>query len=194
MSFLSKAIFAFRALPTLVVHSLSSQREIVDGDIAYWRVRNRIESRGVRAFLALMTWPEFRSVINYRIPYSRLVSWLAGRGAPALYILTPNISPGFYISHGFATIVHCRSIGKNCAVSQQVTVGFNGYGADDCPIIGDNVNIKAGAKVVGKIEIGNNVTIGANAVVVKSVPDDCVVVGVPAYIVRRNGVSCREPL
>ncbi|MEO0490941.1 MAG: serine acetyltransferase, partial [Cyanobacteria bacterium J06659_2] len=62
------------------------------------------------------------------------------------------------------------------------------------PWIGDNVRITAGAKVIGGVKIGNNVTVGANAVVVKNVPDDCVVVGVPAYIVRRNGVKVKEEL
>jgi serine O-acetyltransferase len=56
------------------------------------------------------------------------------------------------------------------------------------------VTIYAGAKVLGPIRIGHRVTIGANAVVVKDVPDDCVVVGVPAQIIRRGGVKVREPL
>lgn len=57
----------------------------------------------------------------------------------------------------------------------------------DAPTILDNVSIKAGAKVLGKITIGNNVIIGANAVVVKDVPDNCTVVGVPAYIIKKEG-------
>ncbi|MFL6463660.1 MAG: serine O-acetyltransferase, partial [Bryobacteraceae bacterium] len=56
------------------------------------------------------------------------------------------------------------------------------------PIIGDHVTIYAGAKVLGPIRIGHHVTIGANAVVVKSVPDHCVVAGVPAQIIRRDGI------
>lgn len=61
-------------------------------------------------------------------------------------------------------------------------------------MIGDNVNILPEAKVIGKINIGNNVTIGANAVVNKDVPEKCTVAGVPAYIVRRNGVRTTENL
>jgi serine O-acetyltransferase len=59
----------------------------------------------------------------------------------------------------------------------------------------DNVRIGAGAKVIGKVVVGNNCIIGANAVIVKDVPDNCTVVGVyPVYIVRRDGVKVKEIL
>ena len=57
------------------------------------------------------------------------------------------------------------------------------------PIIGDNVFIGAGAKILGPIKIGNGAVIGANAVVTKNVPDNCTVVGVPAKIIKKNNVS-----
>jgi len=61
-------------------------------------------------------------------------------------------------------------------------------------VILDNVVVHAGAKIIGAVTVGNNVIVGANAVVVKSVPDDCTVVGVPAYIIKRNGIKMRENL
>lgn len=64
----------------------------------------------------------------------------------------------------------------------------------DCPMIGDNVVIASGAKILGDVHIGNNVIIGANAVVVKDVPDNCTVVGVPAYIIKKNGIKINEKL
>lgn len=88
---------------------------------------------------------------------------------------------GLYIQHGFATIITAESIGKNVWINQQVTIGYNG---DKAPIIGDNVVICAGAKVVGGVRVGNNVTIGANAVVTKDIPDNSVVGGVPAKILK----------
>lgn len=54
------------------------------------------------------------------------------------------------------------------------------YGGDDIPVLGDNVEIGVGAKVLGRIHIGNNVKIGANAVVIRDVPDGATAVGVPA--------------
>nr|WP_275994314.1 hypothetical protein [Argonema antarcticum] len=83
-------------------------------------------------------------------------------------------------------------IGENCWINQQVSIGYKDKTGR--PKIGDNVRITAGAKVLGNITVGNNVTVGANAVVIKNVPDNCVVVGVPAYIVKKNGLKVKEEL
>ncbi len=74
-------------------------------------------------------------------------------------------------------------IGKNCTIYQNVTIGQNN---NKYPIIGDNVTIYAGAIIFGNIKIGNNVVIGANSVVNCSIPDNCVVAGVPAKIINHN--------
>ena len=75
---------------------------------------------------------------------------------------------------------------------QQVTIGFR----DDsnAPSLGDGVTVNAGAKVIGGLHVGDRSKIGANAVVVKDVPPDVTVVGVPARIVRRNGLRVDEAL
>jgi serine O-acetyltransferase len=113
---------------------------------------------------------------------------------PAFYINTASIGPGLFLQHPFATIIDAKSIGKNCWINQQVTVGHTDATGLSHPTIGDNVFIFAGAKTLGGITIGDGAVIGAGAVVTKSVPAGCTVVGNPAYIVRRNGVKCREPL
>ncbi|MHB8846860.1 MAG: serine O-acetyltransferase [Burkholderiales bacterium] len=109
-----------------------------------------------------------------------------------LFIRTPRIGPGLFIQHGFATIIAAREIGDNCFINQQVTVGYSN--ATDAPTIGNNVSISAGAKVIGGIHIGDNVKIGANAVVVKNVPANVTVVGVPGRIVKRDGKRVNESL
>lgn len=96
-----------------------------------------------------------------------------------------KVSGGLYISHGFSTIIVAKSIGKNCWINQQVTIGATAL--HDCPTIGNDVYIFAGALVLGNITIGNNVKIGAGAVVTKSVPNNCTVVGNPARIVTKDG-------
>jgi serine O-acetyltransferase len=91
---------------------------------------------------------------------------------------TTQIGRGFYIGHfGGIIISPSAKIGENVNISQQVTIGVSGQGDKrGCPIIGDNVYIAPGAKIFGKISIGNNVKIGANAVVYKDVPDNVNVV------------------
>ncbi|TKB23959.1 serine acetyltransferase [Desulfopila sp. IMCC35006] len=100
-----------------------------------------------------------------------------------------DIGPGFYIGH-FGNIIlgGDTKIGKNCNISQEVTVGYAGRGNKwGLPVIGDYVYIGPGAKIFGKIVIGNHVAIGANAVVTKDLPDMAVAVGVPAKIISFQG-------
>ena len=76
-------------------------------------------------------------------------------------------------------------IGENCTIFQHTTFGAaHGKGKDGAPIIGDNVMVGVGASVLGKIKIGNNVSIGAHAVVVCDIPDNAVVVGIPAKVIK----------
>lgn len=101
---------------------------------------------------------------------------------------TTNIGKGLYIPHAGTIVVNAGTvIGDNCTILQGVTVGSNffkeRYGA---PIIGNNVYIGAGAKIIGSIRIGDNVTIGANSVVTKDVPSDVVVAGIPATIISHK--------
>jgi serine O-acetyltransferase len=87
---------------------------------------------------------------------------------------------------GIAVVVHKRAvIGRNCMIGPRVTIGGTS-GHFDVPVIGDNCILHTGAVVIGPIRLGCNVVVGANAVVNKSVPDHCVVAGVPAKIIKRN--------
>jgi serine O-acetyltransferase len=164
-------------------------------DVKKWLIFTGLDKKyNVQSgFLYLMTFlQEYRNLYYYRIGFIK--NFLKYLCAPmnTLFILARDIGPGLFIQHGFSTIISAESIGKDCWINQQVTIGFTNK--TDRPIIGDNVIIGAGAKVIGKVIIGNNVKIGANAVVIKDVPDNCTVVGVPAYIVRKNGTKTREEL
>ncbi|SRR6266702_1222152 len=179
-------------LPAYLVYRSSRFRPIVDADIERWKIVLDLHLSERETFFYLVRMPEFRSLLYYRIPASRVLRPITGPPSPSLYINTEAIGPGLYLQHAFATIIHARTIGCNCSVNQQVTVGYNG--PDQRPTIGNNVSIRAGAKVIGGITIGNNVVVGAGAVVTKNVPADCTVVGVPAYIVKRDGKRCHIPL
>jgi serine O-acetyltransferase len=99
------------------------------------------------------------------------------------------IGSGFYIGHFGGIVVNSgASIGTNCNLSQGVTIGQINRGANQgTPQIGDNVYVGPGAKILGHITVGNNAAIGANAVVIKDVPDGAVVVGVPARVISHDG-------
>lgn len=96
---------------------------------------------------------------------------------------TAEIGEGTKLGYGgIGVVIHWKSkIGKNCKISQNVTIGSRG----PLPEIGDNVFIGPGTKCIGG-KIGSNVIIGANSVVTKEIPDNCVVAGVPAKIISRD--------
>lgn len=100
-----------------------------------------------------------------------------------------KIGKGFYIGHFGTIVVHSSAvIGDNVNISQGVTIGATNRGnRQGIPTIGNQVYIGPGAKIIGKITVGNNVAIGANAVVTKDVPDNAVVAGVPAKIISMQG-------
>lgn len=133
-------------------------------------------------FFCFASYKEFRSVIYKRLGKCRVLTNTFLKGQDCLYICTNDIGGGLIIQHGFSTIINAKKIGRNCHIYQQVTIGFNGT---QSPIIGDNVRICCGAKVIGGIHIGNNVVIGANAVVCKDIPDNVIVAGVPAKIIKQ---------
>ena len=95
---------------------------------------------------------------------------------------------GFRIPHiiGGGIIINANSIGNYCGANVGVVVG-NNHSWDDRPTIGNHVALTMGCKVYGRISIGDNVIVAPNSVVVKDVPDNCVVSGIPAKIIRQDG-------
>ncbi|HEV7716465.1 MAG TPA: hypothetical protein VGO53_12785, partial [Steroidobacteraceae bacterium] len=100
-----------------------------------------------------------------------------------------HIGSGLYIGHFGGIVVHPYAvIGNNCNLSQGVTIGQVNRGPSaGCPVIGDNVYIGAGAKIIGCIHVGNGAAVGANAAVVADVPTGAAVGGVPARILSDKG-------
>ncbi len=85
---------------------------------------------------------------------------------------------------GIGCVIHSRAeIGERVIIGQNTTIGRS-LDPEDFPTIGNDVYISAGARIIGKITVGNNVIIGANAVVNKDVPDNSVVVGVSAKVIK----------
>lgn len=93
-----------------------------------------------------------------------------------------SIGPKLFLPHPVGIVIgRGVKIGEKVTIYQDVTIGQNRGGY---PVIGNNVIIYAGAKIVGNIHIGNNVIIGANSVVVDSVPDNTIVAGIPAKVIK----------
>ena len=96
-----------------------------------------------------------------------------------------QILPGFAIGHWGYIIIQADSIiGSNCFVRPGVVLGRKSIFEGGRQIIGDNVEFGSGVKCIGDLTIGNNVAIGANAVVTRDIPDNCVAAGIPARIIR----------
>lgn len=95
-----------------------------------------------------------------------------------------NIGGGFSINHYGGIVIGSEAvIGENFSIRNNITIG---HSRGESPIIGNNVTVGAGAIIIGKVNIGNNVMIGAGAVVTKSVPDNSVVVGNPAKVIKMD--------
>jgi serine O-acetyltransferase len=99
-----------------------------------------------------------------------------------------RLGSGLMLPHPNGVVIHeDATIGDDCMIMQQVTIGMTGDG--EVPAIGSRVYIGAGAKVIGKLTVGDGARIGANAVVMSDVPPNCTAVGIPARIVKQSSAS-----
>lgn len=123
-----------------------------------------------------------------RLPFSLLYQfgakasqWFCGMDLPYTVVVGRRVK----LEHFGGMILIARAIGNDVVIRQNTTFGIRSLNAlDDRPTIGDNVDIGAGAFLIGGITIGNNTLIGANSVVMKSLPANVVAAGVPARIVK----------
>ena len=107
-----------------------------------------------------------------------------------------KIGRGMVIDHGMGVVIgETTEIGDHCTIYQGVTLGGTGKDVGKRhPTLGNNVMVGAGAKVLGPFTIGDNTKIAANAVVLEEMPENCTAVGIPAKIVRREGVRVEDEL
>jgi len=203
--FVERSVLCFnliRVFPLAIGFVLTGEKEYIKKDVEKWSPECRFQGKNIffNFFKLIANYKEFRSLYYYRLGSGSSVTWLFSKimrliykPEPSLYIWANKIGAGLFIQHGLCTMISAESIGDNCWINQQVMIGWN-IDKAGIPTVGNNVRICSGAKVLGKITLGDNVIVGANAVVVRNVPSNCTVVGVPAHIVKRDGKKTNERL
>ncbi len=148
----------------------------------------------------IFLYPSFRAVRDYRMAhwfFERghffIARWISQHSRHVTGIeIHPGakIGKGLFIDHGAGVVIgETTEIGDNCTLYQNVTLGGTGKDVGKRhPTLGNNVMVGAGARVLGPMKIGDNSKIAANAVVLHEVPPNCTAVGVPARVVKMNGV------
>jgi len=147
----------------------------------------------------VLTYAGFHALLAYRLAHrlkmcgvpflpraiSQLARWITGIEIHP----SAKIGRGFFIDHGMGVVIgETAEIGDHVTLFQGVTLGGTGKERGKRhPTLGNHVVVGAGAKILGGIKIGDNVKIGANSVVLKSVPPNSTVIGVPARIIKSQG-------
>ncbi len=147
----------------------------------------------------ILTYAGFHALLAYRVSHwlkahqvpflpraiSQLARWLTGIEIHP----SAKIGVGFFIDHGMGVVIgETAEIGDFVTLFQGVTLGGTGKERGKRhPTLGNHVVVGAGAKILGGIRVGDNVKIGANSVVLKSVPANSTVIGVPARIIKSEG-------
>ncbi|AZB73618.1 serine O-acetyltransferase [Synechococcus elongatus PCC 11801] len=153
----------------------------------------------------LLCYPGFQALVCHRVAH-----WLYQQRLPVIPRLLSHLSrlltgveihpgarlgQGIFIDHGMGVVIgETAIVGDYCLIYQGVTLGGTGkQSGKRHPTLANNVVVGAGAKVLGNIQIGENVRIGAGSVVLRDVPSDCTVVGIPGRVIYRSGVRV-DPL
>lgn len=150
----------------------------------------------IKSNMEVFLYPSFKAILRYRVAHKLylkkhyfLARWISQRAARKTGIeIHPGatIGKGLFIDHGSGVIIgETAELGDNITLYQGVTLGGTGKEQGKRhPTLKDNVMVSAGAKVLGSFTIGENSKIGAGSVVLKEVPPNCTVVGVPGRVVK----------
>jgi serine O-acetyltransferase len=175
------------------------QKTMLDTLAADFRIIFERDPAARSGLEVLFCYPGFQALVFHRFAHwlyrlrlpliARLISHLARFLTGVEIHPGAAIGQGVFIDHGMGVVIgETAIIGDYALIYQGVTLGGTGK---ECgkrhPTLGENVVVGAGAKVLGNIQVGNNARIGAGSVVLRDVPADCTVVGIPGRIVYRAG-------
>lgn len=162
--------------PLALLCARSGEHEVVRHDVERWigclQVQELVgPDHAARFGFLLARHPEFRTLLHHRLRHLPLPTRLALRRLlpplPTLHLSSEHIGAGLFIQHGFATTVAAETVGEDCWINQQVTIGWTAHGR---PVLGDRVRVGAGAVVVGPVTVGDDSAVGVNATVMRDVP------------------------
>jgi serine O-acetyltransferase len=175
--------------------------ELFKQDVQRWIEPGQVvEEPGLTLRTTLKLFYRYRSL--RAMFWFRIGSWCRHKHLPVLpgliqrrimshygmeILVGADIGGGLYVAHPVGCVIAPARMGRNCSVIASVTIGMRNEWA--FPVIGDNVFVGAGARVLGGICVGDNAVIGANAVVIHDVPAGVTVVGVPAQPRRQAVVA-----
>nr|WP_321451513.1 serine acetyltransferase [uncultured Carboxylicivirga sp.] len=171
--------------PHLILYFNSDKKEIIVEDLKA-NLPGYIDSNRKTWYLLsykLLVDKCFRNLFYFRIHnrFAKILRVFFRPYDPFIIDVRTHIKGGVKLAHPYATIINASEIGSNLYINHLVTIGEKG---GERPVIGDNVKIHANATIIGGITIGNNAIIGAGAVVTKDVPDNAVVGGNPAKVLK----------
>ena len=179
-------LFCWLYIPHIVAYAIGGGKKIIDSDLDAIAGQLNIRlPRIVQLLYQLHNNRYFRHVFYYRMGpvFDLLVSWYRP-GDKYLWIpFSTKVGKGLKYAHPYSTVLNAESIGDNFCFIHCTTIGKKDGRR---PRIGNNVTLGCHVAIIGDITIGNNVTIGAGSVVVKDIPDNAVVVGNPAKIIKFN--------
>ena len=178
-----------------IIYRRSSNKKIIDEDLERYLDETPYERIGMRALnYCLLFNKPFRSIFYYRTEEQgilRNISKLILKPVDTIEIIGQNIEGGLRIDHNYC-VIRVERAGRNLTVRNGVTLG---KGKEDGgrihPIVGEKVDIYANAVIFGGIHIGDNVRIGAGAIINQNVPDNATAVGNPMRIIQKNESESR---
>ncbi|MFG1298781.1 serine O-acetyltransferase EpsC [Xanthobacter sp. V3C-3] len=177
----------------------------VKADLAAYAAAER---RGVSAMFTLRMFlltPGFQFVFARRLQemvvrvplvgrlLRRIVWWATCLIFSSEIAIGAQVGGGLFVPHPYGIVIGQAKVGRNMRLLQNVTIGRKSQDDPRDPVFGDNVNISAGAVLLGAITIGDGAIIGANAVVLKDVPPGATAIGIPARIIPAEPPAAVTP-